>query len=293
VFYLHGSIVTRYGCASLNHGQQRGNISPVQKCPWFNDIHSTVNADALRWSMRYFLQLEGYNYNRKWNPETFNYEWQDKIFNPEIYIDDDIFGYARFESGKQEESDNTVSRRGALGVTRAISLTPFTGTITFNATAGRNKGKDSLHGLEYHNTRYQYNFSVNANDLKDSSRIFPLMDAIMNIPQVGGNSNVFSYDFSPSSMILRWTNKIAPNIYYAFEPSPNSSQEVYLTNDVIDEIELHNLSNEFWIGGSIAKSFSSQTQAHIIPSRSELFEQLKEVIAEDLDLQISPPSVVS
>lgn len=304
-YYLHGAIITRYGCASLNHGERRGNVSPLQKAFWSKhvnsetEVHSTVNADAIRWALRYFLQQFDYPCNRQWDPEHFLNRWENENFDPIQYADDDIFGFANFDSiteqgenqsskqkNKNQSTKKPSSRKGPLQVTRAISLIPYPGTITFNAKSGRDKDKKSLHFMEYHNTRYQYNFSINARDLKDPSRIFAVIDAIMDVPQVGGHGNVFAYDFSPHSFVFRWTKQFCPHIYYCFEPESSLSDQVVLSQDVVDEIELNNHSSEFWIGGPIAKNLELSGQAQIISSRDQCLSQLKQVIAQDLEIAV-------
>ena len=50
-------------------------------------------------------------------------------------------------------------RRGALEVTRALSLSAFAGDITFNAKSGK-KSNTSLYGTEVHATRYQYGIAA-------------------------------------------------------------------------------------------------------------------------------------
>ena len=81
-------------------------------------------------------------------------------WNPSRYIDDDVLGFMVAEAGKTEGNDaegseprgkktrvkgTAIKRRGALEVTRAISLTPFAGDITFNAKSGE-KSSTSLYG---------------------------------------------------------------------------------------------------------------------------------------------------
>ena len=81
-----------------------------------------------------------------------------------------------------------IKRRGALEVTRAISLTPFAGDITFNAKSGE-KSSTSLYGTEVHATRYQYGFALTPQSLHVQSRTLPVIDAIVGLSEVAGNQS--------------------------------------------------------------------------------------------------------
>ena len=243
MYYLFGTLMTHYGSASLNHGKSKGNTSPLQKSKWRNKMHSTVNSDAIRWSLRYYWQQQGYPVNRVWDADEFINTWTDSNFDPEIFIDDDVLGYLRPEAARaevteevNEEGSDTEDneepqarhrqRLGALGVNRAFSLTPFGGGVTFNAKSGRDKDSTSLHFIEFHNTRYQYVFGLDCNHLKDKSRTFAVLDGLISISKVGGHGNVFRYDFSPESMVFRWTQESSPEIFYCFERLETSTLSI-------------------------------------------------------------------
>ena len=67
MYLLFGNLLTHYGSASLNHGQSKGNVTPLQKVQWHGKTHSTVSGDAIRWALRYYWQQQGYPVNRVWN----------------------------------------------------------------------------------------------------------------------------------------------------------------------------------------------------------------------------------
>src|SRR5260370_23988477 len=91
--------------------------------------------------------------NRSWDEAREDNAWQDQKWlgwNPdkpgETFIDDDVLGFMLAEGAKSDGSDEAPEgkkgkkakgtiekRRGALEVTRAVSLEPFAGDITFNA----------------------------------------------------------------------------------------------------------------------------------------------------------------
>ncbi len=258
--------------------------------------------------MRFYWQQFGLSVNRKWNGDEFTNTWIDRHFDPERFIDDDVLGYMRPEAARREitedvneenndsqtEEDRPTQTRtrhpqrlGALGVNRAFSLTPFDGGVTFNSTSGA-KDSTSLHFIEFHNTRYQYVFALDCNHLKDKSRILNVLDGLMAIRQVGGHNNVFCYDFSPESFVLRWTQDPSPDMFYCFEQletKPGVYTEPSISPDLIESVANEDINpEELWIGGKIAKDFELD-KAHIYLGRKIAIAELKKVIAKDLNLE--------
>ncbi len=295
--------MTHYGSASLNHGQRKGNTSPLQKAMWHNKFHSVVNADAIRWSLRYYWQQQEYPVNRNWDGDEFKNNLLDDRYDPIKFIDDDVLGYLRPEAARAEvveevnedDSDNEENeqpqprpkqRLGALGVNRAFSLTPFDGGVTCNSKSGE-KDRTSLHFIEFHNTRYQYVFGLDCNHLKDKSRIFQVLEGLMSIRKVGGHNNVFCYDFSPESMVFRWTQDSSPDIFYCFEQletRPGVYADPTISPNLTESVELGDIDpDELWIGGKIAQNFKLEN-AHICSGRKKTISELKKVIARDLKI---------
>jgi CRISPR-associated protein Cst2 len=315
MYYLFGTLLTHYGSASLNHGQRKGNISPLHKCQWYDKLHSTVNSDAIRWALRYYWQQKGYPVNRIWDVDCFVNRFTNENFDPIQFIDDDVLGYMKPEAamedfveeesssvtqpnpeeilekgsstqpkpkGRNKPKGNSLQRMGALGINRVISLIPYNGTMTFNSKSGE-KDRTSLHFLEYHNTHYQYVFALDTNHLKDKSRIFAVIDALMSIRKVGGHNNVSCYDFSPESFVLRWTQKISPQIFYCFEQSQSKPE---IKSDLIEEIKVGDINaKELWIGGKVVKN-TKVKGAHIFQGKEQSITNLKQVITKDLNLSI-------
>ncbi|MHC5729617.1 MAG: CRISPR-associated protein, partial [Nostoc sp.] len=91
-YYLYGTVLTRYGLASLNHDIRRGNKTILQKGYWNGKIHSFVGSSAIRWALRFYLQKQGYLVNRVWNEDEHINRLTSEDFDPEQFYDDDIFG---------------------------------------------------------------------------------------------------------------------------------------------------------------------------------------------------------
>ncbi|PSF37990.1 CRISPR-associated protein [Aphanothece hegewaldii CCALA 016] len=313
-YYLYGTVITRYGLASLNHGMRQGNKTLLQKVFWENKIHSLVSSSAIRWALRFYLQKKGYLVNRVWDENEHINRLINEAFDPEQFYDDDIFGFALLESAENENNEgeappssrrrrrnqtqvsNNNQRMGALAMNHAISLTPYNGALLLGAKSGREKDSTSLHFTEYHATRYQYYFGVNATHLNVQSRIFELIDGIMDIPKVGGNSNIFNYPFLPDSFVFQWTNHFSSYVSYCFEACDATEKKIKLKKDFVNEIECGQIeSNELWFGGPIVEELQqlenfeklNLSKVHLYRNRRTLVEDLKEVITRDLRLNQS------
>lgn len=152
----------------------------------------------------------------------------------------------------------TDKRRGALEVTRAISLSPFVGDITFNAKSGT-KTNTSLYGTELHATRYQYGIALTPESLRDSVRVLNVVDSITGLCEVAGNHSRFLYDFAPDSVVFRWTDDFAPRLLYGFE----MDKEADLSFDaVLSKVAAGDIAaNELFIGGSIVETLDTHARA--------------------------------
>ncbi|MEL7038735.1 MAG: hypothetical protein AAFO04_24455 [Cyanobacteria bacterium J06592_8] len=120
------------------------------------------------------------------------------------------------EAAKKNQKGTSNARQGALGKNRAISLTPYDGT-TFTYYNIREKDNLSIHSKNVHNTCYQYCFALDSNHLVNKSRIINIIDSFIYLSQVGGHYNDSLFDFSPESMIFRWTNDCCPRYLYCFQ----------------------------------------------------------------------------
>lgn len=291
MFHLFGNILTSYGTAANNRGESEGNIIPLQKLMWKGETHTTVSAEAIRWALRYYWQNAGYRVNRRWDENTFDFVWENPDFDRASFIDDDVLGFMRAEAAKLEASDEPkqkskkikgtkTAHRGLLEVTRAVSTLPYVGDITFNAVSGQ-KGRTSLYATEVHATRYQYGFALTPDCLKDKSRVYAVLDGLISIGEVAGNHARFLYDFSPASIILRWTHDFCPRFLYCFEEDELANVSV---PDLVRQVEAGDIDpKELWIGGAISRILED-LGANVFPGVKTAVETLKHTIAVDLQL---------
>lgn len=298
-FHLFGNILTGYGTAANNRGENEGNITTLQKLLWKNQVHTTVSAEAIRWALRYYWQVNGDNegcrVNRRWDDaENDNRLIGD--FDDEAFIDDDVLGFMRAEGAKEEGSDTpkgkkakgtTTAKRGVLEVTRAVSTTPYNGDITFNAASGK-KGRTSLYGTEVHATRYQYGFALTPNRLKQPARVERVLDGLISLGEVAGNHSRFLYDFSPESLILRWTHDFAPRILYSFE---ENDAGVVSASELVRRVENGDIAaEELVVAGAIADSETGERlkalNVSVIGGIKPAVAQLRQRIAEALKVSL-------
>ncbi len=344
--HLFGLIVTPYGTAANNRGENEGNITTLQKILWKNEVHTTVSAEAIRWAFRYFWQKRnGYDsVNRRWDEESGEHDWQDQTWKPwtsvdeadselPTFIDDDVMGFMLAEAAKTDGNDEldslksdvkktneqiknlsaedkkgevgkslkekkklldakikvmsqgkTDKRKGALEVTRAISLQPFVGDITFNAKSGE-KSNTSLYGTEVHATRYQYGIAITPESLREENRVLDVVDAVVNLAEVAGNQSRFLFDFAPESVVFRWTDDFAPRFLYGFEMDAEGDLSF---QTVLEKVKNGDISaKELCIGGNIVQTLSDSDReilngAFLSEGVKAAADDLKDKIKADL-----------
>jgi CRISPR-associated protein Cst2 len=303
--HLFGLVITPHGAAANNRGETEGNITTLQKLLWNGEMHTTVSAEAIRWAVRYYWQRKGIPVNREWDEDANDHRWQDSQWERwGDYIDDDVLGFMDAKAAKIEGNDaetpqaeggngkkrrvkgTTIKRRGALEVTRAISLTPFVGDITFNAKSGDTKSSTSLYGTEVHATRYQYGFALTPQWLREQSRTLAVIDAIVGLSEVAGNQSRFLYDFSPESVIFRWTDDFAPRLLYGFRLDGEQPQ---LSEEVRRRIESGDIeAKDLIVGGGISftddAQFLKQKGAVVCAGVKQAAAQLQARIRGDLEI---------
>ena len=246
--HIFGMALTHEGTFSNNRGENEGNTNTLQKVIRNGDMFSTVSAEAIRYALRDGWQQAGEALNRR----TLDHravEYTDRKFADDSWsnhLDDDVLGF-------MHAKDDTVSRRAPLEVTRAISITPWTGETMHNfASPGSNVSSDyeengkelklkdgvSPHpfSVEVHHTRYQFGFALTPDSLGRSGnktlsvhtnkeklrRIEVTLNGLASLRRVGGAHARYLADYSPEILILRVTTDPAPRMLYCFEQHEGS-----------------------------------------------------------------------
>jgi CRISPR-associated protein Cst2 len=309
MFHLFGNILTGGGIAANNRGEDEGNHTPLQKVLWQGEIYTTVSAEAIRFALRYYWQLRGEPVNRYWNADAKpipTWHWQGD-HDENQFIDDDVLGYMETEAAKKDNSDvqeegtnseeeastkkkqksqkkgKATVRKGVLEVSRACSMTAFAGNQSYNARSGE-KSQNSLYSTEIHATRYQYGFSLTPHRLKALSRLSATLDGLGSLSGVAGNQTRFLYDFSPESIVLRWTHDVCPRFLYCFEESEEGTITVPKLLNKINGGDIN--PSELWVGGPIAKALEG-TGANLFPGIKPTIMALKEQISVDWEQSVS------
>lgn len=312
--HLFGIVVTPHGTAANNRGETEGNLTTLQKLLWNGQVHTTVSAEAIRWAIRQVWQQRGQPVNRRWDEETRRHAWQDGAFasGGRDYLDDDVLGYMSAEAAKQEGDGSTPAptadkagkrqtrargtatvRRARLEVTRAISLTPWAGDVTFNSASvgatpsASSSGRDPVpYAAEIHATRYQYGFALTPESLNEPVRALEALAAIVDLYEVAGNHGRFFYDFAPDTLILRWTDDFAPRMLYAFALEKDGTLS---TPELVRRVEAGDVApDELVVGGSLATTDSGQRLsalgATVLPGVKAAAEEARRRLVTDLRL---------
>lgn len=288
--HLFGNIITRNAIAANNRGENDGNTTLLQKVFWNGTPHVTVSSEAIRWAMRYYWQYDSeLLVNRKWYNDNGGTSDFPITFDESQYIDDDVMGYMYAGKGK---GTVTQKRRGALDVSRAISLEPATKIVqSFNSRSGNKEAKDgdnlaktktSLYSTEMLGTEFQYGFGITPSKLSEPSRIVHVLNSIANIGNVAGNHARFFYDFSPLFMVLRWTHEPAPKILNCCRKvyKRGHDEPIYDFSTLESMVKCEEIDpSELWVLGGVPGEFEG---ANCFPSVRKGIADLTGRILKDL-----------
>ena len=289
--HIFANAVTSYGTAANNRAENEGNITTLQKIIWKGQTHSTVSAEAIRFALRRQL-AEFEKTNRSWDEKTGANIWQDHTFSGwgkdkgEVFIDDDLLGYMTAEASNEEGVAGSANiRRAVLEVSRAVSLTPWPGDVTFNAASpgatpsAAKKGANPVpYGTELHATRYQYGIAMTPGRLRNPARAKNAIESLCSLRTVAGNHGRFLFDFSPEVIVFRVTTDPAPRLLYCFDTKDDGHSvnvDVLLRRIEIGDVD----SKEIHVGVSDLSS--------------ELAKQLKAVGATVAGVKATAQAVLS
>ncbi len=265
--HTFANFVTGHAVAANNRAETEGNITTLQKILWKGQVHSTVSAEAIRFALRAHLDAaEQKGTNRRWSEDERVNTWQDHLFSGwarkdgATFIDDDLLGFMKAEGAKEEGGKGTtLNRRAVLEVTRAVSLTPWSGDVTFNAASpgatpsAAKKGTNPVpYGTELHATRYQYGIAMTPSALRVRSRAAVAINGLCALNNVAGNHARFLYDFSPESLVFRITEDPSPRLLFCFE---HTSDAGYAAPSLLRRVEAGDIDGkELILGGPFADS---------------------------------------
>lgn len=273
--HIFGMILTHQGTFSNNRGEAEGTTNTLQKVIREGDLYSTVSAEAIRYALREQWQEQNETLNRR-TLDHRQVQIRDREFgNWQNNLDDDVLGFMHAQQ-------DTVSRRGNLEVTRAISTTPWAGEVIqnfastgsnpstdYNDTGLKNDAAPHPHAVEVHHTRYQFGFALtpdalgrerNYDDQGESMasghdaeerhrRIKATLNGLCNLRRVGGAHARYFSDYSPEAIILRVTDDPAPRMLYCFRQSDTGELSI---QELINKVEADDIvASELVIGTTL------------------------------------------
>ena len=264
--HIFGMILTHQGTFSNNRGEGEGTTNTLQKVIREGELYSTVSAEAIRYALREQWQERNEVLNRR-TLDHHQVQITDREFaNWQNSLDDDVLGFMHAQK-------ETVSRRGNLEVTRAISTTPWAGEIMQNfASPGSNPiGNENPipYAVEVHHTRYQFGFALTpdalgrgrncddqGNPMNSShdaeeriKRVRATLNGLCNLRRVGGAHARYFSDYSPEAVILRITHDPAPRILYCFRQSDTGELSI---SELINKVKAGDIvASELIIGTTL------------------------------------------
>lgn len=287
--HVFANAVTTYGTAANNRAETEGNITTLQKIIWQGQPHTTVSAEAIRFALRRQLaQLDANGTNRRWNEDLRVNEWQDHKFSGwqtpqgKTFPDDDLLGFMTAEAASEEGTARSRNaRRAVLELTRAVSLTPWPGDVTFNAASpgatpsAQKRGQNPVpYGTEVHATRYQFGLALTPERLREKRRASMALRALGALRTVAGNHARFLYDFAPEVIVFRLTDDPAPRLLYCFETSDDG--RTVEAPSLLERVRAGDVKpDELVFGGS---RVAPQTAAELQKCGATVYDGVKQAI---------------
>jgi CRISPR-associated protein Cst2 len=184
------------------------------------------------------------------------------------------------EEYPQKPKGKGIPRKGALDLNKAISTTPYDFDVLHSAFGGK-KDSTALYSSQCHSTHYQYGFSMTPSHLKDPNRVFHVLDGINSLHRVGGSHSRWLYDFSPNSLILRWTHDPCHRHLYSIDAKHN---ETVTAAKLLKRLKNGRINpTEVWVAGDLAEGFEMEG-VNIFENPADAIEDLKKQMRLSLEL---------
>lgn len=309
--YIHANIVTRYALASNNRGLSEGNHATLQKLFWMGASHTKVSSVAIRFAVRELATKMGLPMNRVAieNKDGFDvyYAYNDPKWSSSLknkYYDFDVLGgmlaekAKKADKGETQEKGETNRRTSRLSMNEAISLDPWMGDISFNcaspgvtdaataktAAAFANKIKPPTpYTADLHATRYQFPATLDLDGVHNEEYIKPTIEMLTKLSKVGGNHSRYLYDFSPDSIVLRYTDDPTHKMSYCFQHDDSYNLD---SPDLLHLVKCGDIDpNTLYIGGTFANTTTGEELAQI--EGVNVFEGVQECVQSFLGERVA------
>lgn len=284
---LFATILTYPAPSSNYRGESEENRTVLQKIAKGKQEYTVISPESMRNALREMLIKAGLPCNRTRLHDQDQLAVEFKEFpNSEKYADDFLFGFMVADNDAIKKNKGLPSKRDSiLRMNMAVALTPYRFDATFHqsplnagASPWKNSSTSALLYREVAHTAYQYPFALAYSDCKNKPEwVQALIQAISQLSDVAGGHARSYYEMAPKSIVARLT----PNLVAGYNTYGFNEHEEFIELTRINANDLP--SDEFWIGGEIVRSMSSQQQEYLENQGVHLYENPQKLLVDLAD----------
>jgi CRISPR-associated protein Cst2 len=284
---LFATILTYPAPSSNYRGESEENRTVLQKIAKGKQEYTVISPESMRNALREMLIKAGLpcNRTRLYDQDQLAVEFKE-FPNSEKYADDFLFGFMVADNDAIKKNKGLPSKRDSiLRMNMAVALTPYRFDATFHqsplnagASPWKNSSTSALLHREVAHTAYQYPFALAYSDCKNKPEwVQALIQAISQLSDVAGGHARSYYEMAPKSIVARLT----PNLVAGYNTYGFNEQEEFIELTRINANDLP--GDEFWIGGEIVRSMSSQQQEYLENQGVHLYENPQKLLVDLAD----------
>lgn len=284
---LFATILTYAAPSSNYRGEREENRTVLQKIAKGKQEYTVISPESMRNALREMLIKAGLLCNRTRLHDQDQLAVEFKEFpNSEKYADDFLFGFMVADNDAIKKNKGLPSKRDSiLRMNMAVALTPYRFDATFHqsplnagASPWKNSPTSALLHREVAHTAYQYPFALAYADCKNKPEwVQALIQAISQLSDVAGGHARSYYEMAPKSIVARLT----PNLVAGYNTYGFNEHEEFIELTRINPNDLP--GDEFWIGGEIVRSMSSQQQEYLENQGVHLYENPQKLLVDLAD----------
>lgn len=284
---LFATILTYAAPSSNYRGEREENRTVLQKIAKGKQEYTVISPESMRNALREMLIKAGLLCNRTRLHDQDQLAVEFKEFpNSEKYADDFLFGFMVADNDAIKKNKGLPSKRDSiLRMNMAVALTPYRFDATFHqsplnagASPWKNSSTSALLHREIAHTAYQYPFALAYADCKNKPEwVQALIQAISQLSDVAGGHARSYYEMAPKSIVARLT----PNLVAGYNTYGFNEHEEFIELTRINPNDLP--GDEFWIGGEIVRSMSSQQQEYFENQGVHLYENPQKLLVDLAD----------
>lgn len=284
---LFATILTYAAPSSNYRGEREENRTVLQKIAKGKQEYTVISPESMRNALREMLIKAGLLCNRTRLHDQDQLAVEFKEFpNSEKYADDFLFGFMVADNDAIKKNKGLPSKRDSiLRMNMAVALTPYRFDATFHqsplnagASPWKNSSTSALLHREVAHTAYQYPFALAYADCKNKPEwVQALIQAISQLSDVAGGHARSYYEMAPKSIVARLT----PNLVAGYNTYGFNEHEEFIELTRINPNDLP--GDEFWIGGEIVRSMSSQQQEYLENQGVHLYENPQKLLVDLAD----------